>query len=69
MHTHPAYFFYALTDGKLKVHHPDGKDEMYDLKQGFGMASGPEGKHVTENAGTKPVKFLVVELKEHPFKP
>nr|WP_294938585.1 hypothetical protein [uncultured Flavobacterium sp.] len=28
----------------------------------------PEGPHVTENVGTATVKFLLFELKEHPYK-
>jgi hypothetical protein len=67
LRTRPAYFFYAVTDGRLKVYHPGAKDEILDLKHGFGELSGPEGKHVIENVGTKTVKFLVVELKEHPY--
>ena len=67
-HSHPAHFFYALTDGKLTVHYTDGKNETFDLKAGESGFSIPERPHVTENAGTKQVKFLIVELKEHPYK-
>lgn len=67
-HSHPANFFYALTDGKLVVHYTDGKDETYDLKAGDSGFGEPERPHVTENVGGKPVKFLLVELKEHPYK-
>ena len=68
VHTHPAHFYYALTDGKLAVHYTDGKNEKFDLKAGDGGFSGPERPHIVDNAGTKPLKFLLVELKEHPFK-
>jgi len=68
MHTHPAHFFYALTEGKLMVHYQDGKDEAFDLRPGVNGASEPERPHVTENVGTSTVKFLLVELKEHPYK-
>jgi mannose-6-phosphate isomerase-like protein (cupin superfamily) len=67
LRTRPAYFFYALTDGRLKVYHQGAKDEIMDLKHGFSELSGPEGKHVIENVGTKTVKFLVVELKDYPY--
>jgi quercetin dioxygenase-like cupin family protein len=67
-HSHPAHFFYALTEGKLVVHYSDGKNETYDLKLGDAGFSAPEGPHVVENVGTKQVKFLLVELKEHPYK-
>lgn len=68
VHTHPANFFYAITDGKLVVHYTDGKDETYDIKPGDGGFGDPERAHVTENAGKKTLKFLIVELKEHPYK-
>jgi mannose-6-phosphate isomerase-like protein (cupin superfamily) len=67
MHTHPAHFFYALTDGKLIIHYKDGKDESFDLKPGMSGVSAPERPHITENAGTTTAKFLLVELKEHPY--
>lgn len=67
-HSHPAHFFYALTDGKLSVHYTDGKTETFDLKAGDSGFSIPERPHITENAGKKQVKFLIVELKEHPYK-
>jgi len=67
-HSHPAHFFYALTDGKLIIHYTDGKNETFDLKAGDSGFSIPERPHITENAGTKQVKFLIVELKEHPYK-
>ncbi len=67
MHTHPAHFFYALTEGKLLVHFKDGSTQTYDMKPGMAVAAGPERPHVTENNGTTTVKFLLVELKEHPY--
>ena len=68
MHTHPAHFFYALTDGKLKVTYADGKEQIYDLKAGESGVSGPEGPHSTENMSAHAIKFLLVELPEHPYK-
>jgi mannose-6-phosphate isomerase-like protein (cupin superfamily) len=67
MHTHPAHFFYALTDGKLIVHYKDGKEESLDLKPGMSGIGAPESPHVTENGGSTTIKFLLVELKEHPY--
>lgn len=67
-HTHPANFFYALTDGKIIIHYTDGKNETWELKAGDAGFSVPERPHVTENVGSKTVKFLLVELKEHPYK-
>ena len=66
-HTHPAHFFYALTDGKIKIHYKDGSTVEMDLKMGdYGFAN-PEKHHQTENIGKEKLKFLLVELKEHPY--
>lgn len=67
VHTHPASFFYALTDGKIKVYYTDGLVETMELKAGDYGYGDPEKPHQTENLGDKTVKFLLVELKEHPY--
>lgn len=67
LHTHPANFFYALTDCKLKVYYADGQTESFELKAGEGGYGRPEKPHQTENTGDKTAKFLLVELKEHPY--
>ena len=67
MHTHPASFFYALTDCKLKVFYSDGQTEVYEMKAGDYGYGAPEKPHQTENAGDKTAKFLLIELKEHPY--
>lgn len=68
MHTHPAHFYYALTDVNIKVHYQDGKEEVYKMKAGESGVSEPERPHTTQNIGDKTAKFLIVELKEHPYK-
>ena len=67
IHTHPASFFYALTDCKLKVYYTDGKTENVEVKAGEYGYGDPERQHQTENIGDKTAKFLLVELKEHPY--
>ncbi|HWC54946.1 MAG TPA: cupin domain-containing protein [Chitinophagaceae bacterium] len=67
-HTHPAHFFYALTDGKIKIHYNDGTSVEMELKSGDYGFSNPEGLHQTENIRDKTLRFLIVELKEHPYK-
>ncbi len=66
-HTHPASFFYAITDCKLKVYYTDGQTETFDIKAGESGYGDPEKQHRTENIGDKTAKFLLVELKEHPY--
>jgi len=67
VHSHPAHFFYALTECHLTIHYTDGKEEKYDLKPGDCGYSNPERPHWTENTGSKASRFLIVELKEHPY--
>ncbi len=67
LHSHPASFVYALTDGKLKVYYEDGQNEVIELRSGDYFFGNPEKPHMTENSGSKTLKFLLVELKEHPY--
>ena len=66
-HTHPASYFYALTDCKLKVYYSDGQSEILEVKAGDSGYGDPEKPHQTENVGGKTAKFLLIELKEHPY--
>lgn len=67
LHTHPASFVYALTDCSLKVYYADGDIETVDIKAGDNAYGDPEKPHQTENIGKKTAKFLLIELKEHPY--
>jgi quercetin dioxygenase-like cupin family protein len=67
MHTHPASFFFAITDLKLKVYYTDGQFEVLEVPSGQGAYLAPEKMHQTENISDKTAKFLLVELKEHPY--
>jgi len=67
VHSHPASFFYALTDCNLKVYYADGQNESFNLKAGEYGYGDPEKPHQTENVGDKTAKFLLIELKEHPY--
>jgi mannose-6-phosphate isomerase-like protein (cupin superfamily) len=67
IHTHPASFFYAITDCKLKVYYTDGQTETVEVKAGESGYGDPEKPHQTENIGDKTAKFLLIELKEHPY--
>ena len=66
-HTHPASYFFALTDCKLKVYYEDGQVETIEVKTGDSGYGSPEKPHQTENIGDKTAKFLLIELKEHPY--
>ena len=68
VHTHPAHFFYALTEGIILVNYTDGTSETFEMMAGDCGFSNPEKPHSTTNAGKSEIKFLLVELKEHPYK-
>src|SRR4030065_2576430 len=65
-HTHPAGFFYALTDFKINVHYSDGDTVLSEGKAGDSGFRDPERPHWIENIGNKTVKWIELELKEHP---
>jgi len=67
-HSHPAHFVYALTDGTLNIAYSDGKKEEFSMKAGDSFSAAPERPHMTTNAGNKPLTFILVELKDHPYK-
>ena len=67
LHTHPAHVFYALTDGKIKVHYKNSEAVTLEFKAGDCGFGSPEMPHQTENLGTVTVKILLVELKDHPY--
>ena len=67
VHTHPAYFAYVLEGGKLQVSYADGKTETLTLEPGNSMFGMPDKPHSTVNIGTKPIRMILVEMKDHPY--
>ena len=67
VHTHPAHFVYALTDGTLVVTMKSGEVTTWDLKTGDSAYIEPEGPHSTVNSGKSVMKILLIELKEYPY--
>ena len=67
-HTHPAHFVYAMNDGTLSIEYADGKKMDFSLKAGESFSAPPEGPHRTTNSGSKPLSYILVEFKEHPYK-
>ncbi len=66
--THPAHFAYILGDGTLKVTYAGQDPVVMDLKKGMALFNEPEGAHTVENTGNESISFMLVELKEHPYK-
>ncbi len=63
MHTHAAGWYYVTKPGKMKVVHADGKEEVWDAKEGEAGWLEAEGPHTSENIGTAPMSFVLVEVK------
>jgi quercetin dioxygenase-like cupin family protein len=61
-HSHPAYVVYVVEGGKVLNHLPDGKTSETEFKTGDVLYRDPL-THWAENIGTKPVHFILVELK------
>ena len=66
VHTHPANFAYLMSSGKVRVSYVGGETVELDGKAGQALWSDPEGPHTLESLAKKPLRALVVELKEHP---
>lgn len=62
-HTHPAGWFYVTQGGTMKVLTAQGKVEMWTPKTGDSGWMEAEGAHSSENVGTAPMSFILVEVK------
>ena len=62
MHSHPASVVVYLTDGKIRMHLPDGKTQDSEAKKG-GTALLPASVHEPENIGDAPFELIQIELK------
>ena len=62
MHSHPASVVVALTDGKVRMHLPDGKTQDTELKKGQTLLE-PASVHNPENLGDQPFELIQIELK------
>ena len=66
--THPAHFAYILKGGRIEVDFQGKKSVIMNLKQGKSLFNNPEGPHKVTNIGDNSVSFLLVELKNYPYK-
>ncbi|MGE5114464.1 MAG: cupin domain-containing protein [Acidobacteriaceae bacterium] len=62
MHSHPNSVVVYLTDGKIRMHLPDGKTQDASAKKGA-TAYLPASVHDPENIGDQPFELIQVELK------
>ena len=62
-HHHEAHLTVALTDAKVLITTPDGKQQTAEIPAGAAIWF-EAGTHSVINEGTKETKFLLVYLKE-----
>lgn len=62
-HSHPAYFAYAITDGKLRITLPDGRSQIVEIRKGENVLLDPVKRHKGRNVGGMQIQILLVELK------
>lgn len=63
MHSHPAYVIYVLEGGRFRNHAADGQTTEGEFKTGDVIFRDPM-THYAENVGDKPMRLLLVELKD-----
>lgn len=64
-HTHPAGWYIVTKGGRMQVVFANGKKEMWEPKTGESGWSPAEDAHTSENVGTAPMTYILVEIK-HP---
>jgi hypothetical protein len=68
MHYHPPHLFIMITDAKLRVVTPDGKEEIIDAKAGE-VGWEPAVTHRAENLSGTNAGCYVIEFKDKDWKP
>ena len=63
MHAHPAGWFYVTQPGTMKVVYADGRTTTWNARTGEAGWMEAEGLHTSENIGSTPMGFILVEVK------
>ena len=63
MHSHPSYVIYVMEGGRYRNYAADGKITEGEMKTGDVIYRDPI-THYAENIGDKPMRLLLVELKD-----
>jgi len=69
LHSHPEYIEYFMESGKMIVTYPGKEPVTWNVEKGKAYSGKPEPPHTIENAETKPIKLLLIEMKDRPYKP
>jgi beta-alanine degradation protein BauB len=67
LHSHPAYVIYVLEGGQYRNYASDGKVSEGELKAGEVLFREPL-THAAENIGDKPLRMILIELKNEKTK-
>lgn len=59
-----AYVIVPLTDGKLRIVHPDGSETVSELRHGVPYSRPSGVAHNVFNGGDAPLSFLEIEIKQ-----
>ena len=68
MHSHPAHLYIMLTDARLRIVTPGGKEEIIDAKAGE-VGWEPAVTHIAENLSGNNAGCYLIEFKDTDWKP
>jgi quercetin dioxygenase-like cupin family protein len=68
LHTHPEYIEYFMESGKMIVTYPGKAPVIWNVEKGKAYSGKPEPPHTIENAEATPIKLLLTEMKDRPYK-
>jgi len=68
MHTHPPHLYIMLTDARIRIVTPDGKETFEDAKAGD-IGWEPAEEHRAENLLGNHAGCYVIEIKDKDWKP
>lgn len=62
-HTHPAGWYYVTKGGSMKIVFSNGRTAVWTPATGESAWSAAEPAHTSENIGTEPMSYVLVEVK------
>ena len=68
VHTHPEYIEYFFENAKLVVVYPGKAPVDWNVEKGKAYSGSPEPPHDLTNTEKYPVRLLLTEFKDRPYK-